>query len=125
MGSEMCIRDSTVGKWVMRIKVVRLAGTPIGWNESLRRSAIDGAFQIAWAAGLLSALSSLPEGEFLGHGWLELHDKLQPLLPAYVATVLLASAIWSWSEMLTMLFNRNRRALHDFIASTIVVRSGA
>lgn len=113
----------TIGKWVMRIKVVQLAGTPIGWNESLRRSSIDGAFQIAWAAGLLTALSSVPESEFAGQGWLELHDRLQPLFPAYVPAVLLAATIWSWSEMLTMLFNRNRRAIHDFIASTIVVRS--
>jgi uncharacterized RDD family membrane protein YckC len=28
--------------------------------------------------------------------------------------------IWVWSEVVVMLFNKRRRALHDFIAGTIV-----
>ena len=34
------------------------------------------------------------------------------------------SGYWSWSEIATMLLNRQRRALHDFIGSTRVVRVG-
>jgi predicted DCC family thiol-disulfide oxidoreductase YuxK len=29
---------------------------------------------------------------------------------------------WMWSELLVLLFNRTRRALHDFIAGTVVVK---
>lgn len=28
-----------------------------------------------------------------------------------------------WSELLVLLFNEKRRALHDFIAGTVVVRT--
>lgn len=115
----------TLGKWAMGIKVVQLSGSPIGWNESLRRSAVDGAFQVAWALGLFTALSPLTAESFSSQGWFRFHDSLQPWLPGYVPTILIASAVWSWSEMFTMLFNSRRRAIHDFIASTIVVRGGA
>src|SRR5438094_355647 len=43
----------TLGKYLLKIRVARLDGTSIGWNESLRRSAVDGVFQTLWAAGLV------------------------------------------------------------------------
>jgi hypothetical protein len=41
-----------------------------------------------------------------------------------LATLLLisASALWFWAEFITMLTNRKRRAVHDFIAGSVVVR---
>jgi hypothetical protein len=34
-----------------------------------------------------------------------------------------ASLLWFWAEVLTMLTNNRRRAVHDFIAGSVVVRS--
>jgi len=31
--------------------------------------------------------------------------------------------VWIWGEFLTMLFNKKRRAVHDFMAGTVVVRT--
>jgi uncharacterized RDD family membrane protein YckC len=30
--------------------------------------------------------------------------------------------VWIWIELIVMLTNRRRRALHDFIAGTVVIR---
>ncbi|WP_255590049.1 hypothetical protein [Marinicella meishanensis] len=30
--------------------------------------------------------------------------------------------VWYWSELLVMLTNERRRALHDFIAGTVVIK---
>ena len=30
--------------------------------------------------------------------------------------------LWTWSELIVMLTNRQRRALHDFIAGTVVIK---
>ena len=29
--------------------------------------------------------------------------------------------IWIWSEFVVLLFNRRKRAIHDFIAGTVVI----
>jgi uncharacterized RDD family membrane protein YckC len=42
-------------------------------------------------------------------------------LQSYIA---LAAFAWFVAEILTMLTNEKRRALHDFIAGTVVVRTG-
>jgi len=112
----------TVGKYILKIFVVRLNGSPIGWNESLRRSSVEGICGIVWAIGLVSAIYYLPSDSFHGQGWSALYKLLTPHFPQYVRTMLQAYGFWSWSEFITMLFNRRRRAIHDFIGSTMVIK---
>jgi uncharacterized RDD family membrane protein YckC len=45
------------------------------------------------------------------------------LAPAWHPTVTVLLQIWVWGEFVTMLFNKKRRAVHDFIAGTVVIRS--
>jgi uncharacterized RDD family membrane protein YckC len=40
--------------------------------------------------------------------------------PEWLDWVNTANQVWMWSEVVVMLFNRRRRALHDFIAGTVV-----
>jgi uncharacterized RDD family membrane protein YckC len=112
----------TLGKYLLRIKVVRLDGANIGWDRSLRRSSVDGIFGLIWASGLLYSTVHLPAESFQGQGWGALYKLLLPLFPAYVVTMLFVSQFWPWSEFVTMLLNRQRRAIHDFIGSTRVIR---
>jgi uncharacterized RDD family membrane protein YckC len=114
----------TVGKYLLKIRVVRLDGTRIGWNEAVRRGSVDGLFGVVWLIGLVAAMSQLPADTFRGQGWSTLYKSLAPLIPPYVSSIIVLSGYWGWSEIATMLLNRQRRALHDFIGSTRVVRVG-
>src|SRR5690242_16208443 len=78
----------TVGKYFLKIQVVRVDGTPAGWVEALRRSSVDGLFGIVWLTGLLSALSQLPPEVFHMQGWSTLYKSLAPQFPRYVQSVL-------------------------------------
>ena len=42
--------------------------------------------------------------------------------PAWYRPVDVAGAVWVWGELIVLLTNRKRRALHDFLAGTVVVR---
>jgi uncharacterized RDD family membrane protein YckC len=112
----------TVGKHLLKIRVVRLDGTRIGWNEAVRRSSVDGLFGVVWLIGLEAALSQLTADTFRGQSWSTLYKSLAALIPPYVSSIMVLSGYWGWSEIATMLLNRQRRALHDFIGSTRVVR---
>jgi uncharacterized RDD family membrane protein YckC len=69
-------------------------------------------------------MSQLPADTFRGQSWSTLYKSLAPLIPPYVSSIMMLSGYWGWSEIVTMLLNRQRRALHDFIGSTRVVRVG-
>ena len=49
----------------------------------------------------------------------------KPYLVLLIYAHLIASTLWYVAELVTMLFNRKRRAVHDFIAGTVVVRTAA
>lgn len=103
----------TLGKWVMRVRVVSLDGTVPG----LRRASLRDIVPIC------SVLYGLIRG--LARAW----DGQSPFMTAQTLSpwdtaVGMVFLGWVLLEILTMLFNERRRAVHDFIAGTVVVRTG-
>ena len=43
-------------------------------------------------------------------------------LPYWSHVVDALSQVWYWSELLVLLTNKRKRALHDFIAGTVVIK---
>jgi uncharacterized RDD family membrane protein YckC len=115
---------ATIGKAAFGIRVVRTDNSKIGLKEALRRSAVDGLFYAHWTLMVGIGVVSLPSESFSGQGWFSLFQELRPYFPAHFEDVDIASTVWSLSEFFTVLLNRRRRSVHDFIAGTIVVCRG-
>lgn len=111
----------TVGKYVMRIRVVRISGEHIGWREAWLRSSVDVAFAFLGAVSLFIALATISDASYYGIDWIQRSQNVQAHEPTWLSWTFTASQIWSWSEVIVMLFNKRRRALHDFIAGTVVI----
>ena len=110
----------TVGKRAMGIRVVRTTGERIGWREAWLRSSVDVAFAILGVISLFVALGAIPDAKYYGVGWIDRGRNLRALEPSWRGWTSHMSQIWIWSEVIVMLFNKRRRALHDFIAGTVV-----
>lgn len=111
----------TVGKWVMRIRVVRVTGEPLRWREAWLRSAVDVGMAGASTYGRILALVAVTDAEYYNVGWFARGAKIAALEPTWATWAMWVGAVWAWSEVLTMLLNKRRRALHDFIAGTVVI----
>ena len=111
----------TVGKHFMHIRVVRLTGERISWAEAWLRSSIDVAFEVIGVVSTLIALSAITDAGYYGVGWKQRALNLRALEPSWLGWTTIASQIWFWSEVIVILFNKRRRALHDFIAGTVVL----
>ena len=110
----------TVGKHAMNIRVMRTTGERIGWREAWLRSAVDVVFAALGVISSFVALAAITNAEYYGVGWMQRATNLQAHQPAWLAWTFVAGQIWVWSEVVVMLFNKRRRALHDFIAGTVV-----
>lgn len=95
----------TPGKRAFGIHVAMRDGGRITFAASARRYSVDMAIM---AVGIGLAVLGIAEGS-------------SPEPFAEAALSLLAFA-WAVSELLVMLTNRERRAIHDFIAGTVVLR---
>jgi uncharacterized RDD family membrane protein YckC len=110
----------TIGKRNQNIRVVSLDGSPVSWKQAFLRSSIGLGLSILNMLSVMVALSRIPSEGFSLLGWSELTNKQAQLAP-YNWELFIIMQVWAWSEIVVMLFNRKRRALHDFIAGTVVV----
>ena len=111
----------TVGKAVMGIRVVRLDGSAIGWPEAWKRSSVDIVLTAISLAGTLWALGTMSDAAFAAADGFWLHERIAAFEPAWVEGMDWPLQIWAWSELVVMLMNERRRAVHDFIAGTVVI----
>ena len=112
----------TIGKMAMRIKVVSLDGSQIGYKQAFLRHIVDFFFAIITKLSLIVALFSISATTLESLGWQECNKVLYDATPSWGFWAQHASIAWIYSEMVVLLFNKKKRAIHDFIAGTVVIR---
>jgi len=99
----------TIGKRVMKVKVLNLTETKvIGYKKAFYRESV-GFF--AYLLAIIYLLFSYGEINVADTHKLELYENL----------TLIFSIGWCVIELGTMLTNKKRRAIHDYIGSSVVV----
>ena len=110
------------GKFVARIRITKLDGNPITYKEALLRSSVD--LSLAFL-GLITFLIVRFQISNVEHyrllSWQEKSDYLENLTPIWSKVLMYISDLWLCSELVVLLLNKKKRALHDFIAGTVVI----
>lgn len=106
---------------VARIKVTRQDGTQITLRHASLRSSVDIGLAAVNFAATTYVLATWTGPEWSSLKWLDRGGELAKHNPIFTAYDW-ASQAWLWSELLVLLLNKKRRALHDFIAGTVVIR---
>ncbi|MBO9491928.1 RDD family protein [Endozoicomonas sp. G2_1] len=102
----------TIGKMIMDVKVLNHdTETEITVKQALRRESVNLALNISWVLIILVIAISI-----------ELSGTISEGLSYAVLGFGILAMLWGISEFVTMLFNDKRRALHDYIGKTVVVR---
>jgi len=112
----------TIGKRSVNIKVMSLDGSAITWRQAFLRSSVGVGLGVLYLISTLAALFNITEADFSALSWPELAVKKAALSP-YINEITIAMYAWMASEVVVLLFNRKKRALHDFIAGTVVVET--
>ena len=111
----------TLGKLAVGIRITKPDGSRINWNDAWKRSSVDLVFaSVALIFGVWGLTQVDPEG-YASVGWMELRDMVMEHVPAWYATISILQQVWIYSEVVVVLFNKRKRALHDFIAGTVVI----
>ena len=103
----------TIGKQVMKVRVVDVSELKgLHFSQAFLRDSIPLLIQIAIMIKLVVVTIQIGHYDEVG-----IYEETQML--SYV------SLVWFLIEVVTMLTNKKRRALHDFIAKTVVVNNKA
>jgi uncharacterized RDD family membrane protein YckC len=99
----------TIGKWVAGVKVVDISETrTLTFKQSVLRDVFYLGIEIVGLLYLAYLVFQTDKAEYLYNDYRTFAD--QPIL------------WWTFIELVTMLTNSKRRALHDLIAKSVVVR---
>jgi uncharacterized RDD family membrane protein YckC len=111
----------TVGKMALKIKVVALDGADAGFRRAFYRHGVDLAFSVVSAILVITSLTAISSSEYDVASFEEKMELLTAQAPSWQSLVDWLSIAWVVSELVVLLMNEKRRAVHDFIAGTVVV----
>jgi uncharacterized RDD family membrane protein YckC len=113
----------TIGKMALKIKVVALDGAAAGFQRALYRHSVDLAFSMITSGLTIYALMSVTDAEY---NFLVLDERIDLLSQkngSFREAFDWLYLAWTASELVVLLMNEKRRALHDFIAGTVVIHT--
>ncbi|MCU4677718.1 RDD family protein [Catenovulum sp. 2E275] len=113
---------ATLGKMAVGIRITFPDGSKIGLKQALLRSSVDLGVAFFMVLAQALAITNADPEIYLNAGFMERAEYIIPLFPAWYGLVNTVSQLWFWSEFLVLLFNKRKRAIHDFIAGTVVIK---
>lgn len=115
---------ATLGKLAVGIRVTQPDSSKITFKQAFLRSSIDLSFAVLLLIAELIALSNMDVSYFnsLPKEFEVRWDYVYSDMSSGYQIIQYISFIWVICETIVFLFNRRKRALHDFIAGTVVVK---
>lgn len=113
----------TPGKLLLGIRIIKISGDDVTWKEAILRELVNFLLMAFSAIITIFALSKIDPIHYDTLNWMQKETYIGTLVPSLGALSLKISFSWTLSELLVLLLNNRKRALHDYIAGTVVVKS--
>ncbi len=115
-------RGQTIGKILTKIRIMANNGTKAGYIRAIKRSSVNIALYIVSFIFACFALVKIPSSDFSGLTFSEAGLLIQQHVELKSDIWLqMLNLLWMLSEFFVLNFNKRKRALHDFIAGTVVL----
>jgi len=126
----------TPGKLILGIKIIKLNTQPITWHEAILRYLVQLAKVILTAGLAIYAINLADNAHYVSLGWLHRSSYLSSFYPDLIQIKILGKTFmhihwvtqlfgfWTIAEIIAVFTNHRKRAVHDYIAGTVVVKTG-
>jgi|AntRauTorckE5430_2_1112549.scaffolds.fasta_scaffold01264_1 uncharacterized RDD family membrane protein YckC len=117
---------ATPGKMILKLKVLKEDGTPIGWSEALTRVTpwFIGSAVSAYFTYLMFQLPGFTDVEgFMENAAFMLEAQKAGQINSANSTIQSLVGLLPLFSALVMLFNKQRQAAHDILAKTVVIHT--
>jgi len=115
----------TPGKLLLKIRITMCDGSPVNQRAAWLRYSVSLVLSVlASIAGIIAVLR-MSDALYYSLDYWALGQQTATQSPFWTHSVLVLFQIWTWSEFVILLLNQKRRALQDFIAGTVVIKTNA
>lgn len=113
----------TPGKLILGIRIRKVTGEPVGYREAILRYLPNFILGTLSSIALIGPAFRMGDTQFHALSFMDRAMWMVGHAPFWYKPLGYIQNGWMWSELVVLLTNRKRRALHDFIAGTVVVRT--
>ena len=113
----------TPGKLIVGIRIRKVSGEPVGYREAVLRYMPEFILGTLMSIALLMSVLHMSDADYHALSFMDRAKRTVELAPSWYKPLQIAQNVWVWGELIVLLTNRKRRALHDFIAGTVVVHA--
>lgn len=110
------------GKLLLGLCIRMADGSPVTLKAALLRYAPMWLLGLLMAVAMIMAALSMPDSSHLSLDYMARSLAVAEYLPGWFGAVSVLLQVWVFASLITILCNKKRRAIHDFIAGTVVVR---
>lgn len=110
------------GKLFMGVRIAKTNGVSVGYKEAWLRYSVLLIIATLSSIGLIISLTHVPNDEFSALSFKTRIKHLEAGTPSWFQPLQIVGSVWIYSEFLVLFTNKQRRALHDFLAGTVVIR---
>lgn len=110
------------GKLIVGIKIIKLDGSDVTWREAILRELFSFLDAVFVSCIMVVALSYADKEIYMSLDWVKKQDYLLSLFPTLSRIHNLFNSFWFWSELVVLLFNKRKRAIHDYVAGTVIIK---
>ena len=114
----------TPGLRLMKTKIRKLDGSAATFREVALRFSPMLVFTVLSTYSNIQIYSQMSDSDFLVSSQ-EQSRLITQYAPSWTFVLVMIMGIWEWSEFLVMMLNKKRRAIHDFIAGTVMLQDPA
>jgi hypothetical protein len=105
------------------MRITKLDGAPVGYKEAGIRCSVLLFLSSLSSVGLVVAALSMPVSEYSQLTRETRVKQLEMVAPSWYQPVNIVIGVWVLSELVVLLANKKRRAIHDYMARTVVIRA--
>jgi uncharacterized RDD family membrane protein YckC len=113
----------TPGKLLMDIRIIKINGESAGWKEAVLRESVMLVLGIYSGIVTAVALFNMDGSHYDALGWIEKQAYVASIFPTLSAIFTWVDESWIWGELIVLLTNKRKRAIHDYIAGTVIVKT--
>lgn len=113
----------TPGKLLLKMRIALVDGSPVTTKAAVLRYSVLFLLSALSSVALVMSTLSMTDELYFSLGYMDRARKMVELAPPWYFMLNVLLQVWVWGEFATMLFNKRRRAVHDYMAGTVVVRS--
>ncbi|AYB29324.1 RDD family protein [Chryseolinea soli] len=120
-----CVKQwgGSPGKLALGLKIVKENGEDVGWDEAVTRHVVMLALTLITAVVTIISIYQVPNDVYYASNLMKRSQAISGVYPKFSFFLSVCTNIWMYSEFLVLLTNRKRKAIHDYMAGTVVIRA--